>query len=234
MRAGNFALGLVFLIIAGPLLAADIYTIRLQDENPTEAAVQLLLNEPLNEETVFKARSVAGVTSRITRVVCDLPTEAPATRLQDDAWQLPSGCVRLSWSTSFIEAGDRLYELSKQESLYHPKGWWFINESDALLRYGSQRLANVCALAPGDEKCEVLSSLERPPTFLLVGQSARELDGNKTKVEVFTGFDDSYLGLDNMLRSFSTALEKLNTMTAASPASHAVTRSAVSGSKSPI
>lgn len=193
---------------------ADTYVVTPNDDDHLSATVELTLNQALESVTTFGTRSVGGVAPTITDARCTFPTGLTSIEREGLYWKAPKLCSQISWSISFHAVGNRAYELSKQESLYHPKGWWFLNESGSLLRYADQKQAKVCAVFSEYERCTDLLPLTHAPMFLLLGKIERSFDWNTKPIEVYTGFDAKHLGLEHLLSSFRIALEKIDEMTA--------------------
>lgn len=192
---------------------ADTYVVTPKSDDYLSAIVELTLDQPLERETAFGTRSVGGVASTITDARCSHPTEIAEIEVQRRYWNVPKDCSRISWSIRFHSVGNRAYELSNQESLYHPKGWWFLNESGSLLRYTDQEEAKVCAHFFEAETCTVLPPLNRAPMFLVFGNTERTFDWQGKPIEVYTGLDAKHLGLEQLLSSFTAALKEIDTMT---------------------
>lgn len=206
---------LTLLLLVCPIFdaLADNYVVRPNGDDHLSATVELTLNQALESVTAFGSRSVGGVAPTITDTRCTFPTGLADIEREGLYWKVPKGCSQLSWSIGFHTVGDRSYELSKQESFYHPKGWWFLNESGSLLRYADQKVAMVCALFSESETCTDLPPLTRAPMFLVFGKMERTFDWKAKPIEVYAGFDAKHLGLEHLVSSFRVALEKIDEMT---------------------
>jgi hypothetical protein len=189
---------------------ADSYHV-VPDDDPLRATVILSLAAPLQGTTFLRSRSTGGVKSTVDAVAC---TEPPSAVVQHHAerWEAPAGCTQLSWSIRFKAVGDASYELSKQESLYHPKEWWFLNESGSLLRYEGQHKASVCGGTGLHQTCTSLPRLNQPPMFLLFGRSDHVYTWKSWAVTVYMDHDAEHFGLGGLIKEFGRALDSLAEM----------------------
>ncbi|MGE0623215.1 MAG: hypothetical protein AB7O54_11395 [Pseudomonadales bacterium] len=193
---------------------ADTYVVTPNFDDYLSAVIELTLDHPPESDTTFGTRSVGGVAPTISDASCTYPAGTADVAVQGLYWIVPRDCLQISWSISFCAIRDRTYELSNQESFYHPKGWWYLNESGSLLRYTGQNEATLCALVLESKKCTHLSPLDRAPTFLMFGKPERVFSWQGKTIEVYTGNDAEYLGLEPTMADFAVALERIDAMTA--------------------
>lgn len=205
---------LLVLVLAHSLVGqclASQYQLLIDDDTPTSASIQLVLDDALESDTHFIARQLNE--SNIENPVC--VTSGTKLLRQDAGWLAREGCSAISWKTAFTEASQPEHDVSAQMNLYYPGEWWLFSEWGNLLR--SEREvgeSEICAKSGTIRTCRRVPTAEEPPLLMLIGESANRMVFGETSFSFFTGHLPNHFDEADLYESYERQISYLHTVLA--------------------
>lgn len=176
------------------------------DGSPATAVVRLILQEPLNSDTLLVTRQL--ITSNIKKPIC--VTSSKALVHQGGGWLAPAGCSEVTWRVSFNSTVTLGHDVSQQNNLYHAGRWWLFSEWGNLLRVVSNASeSEICTKGP-IEICRRVPSTEEPPLLLLIGVPEKQIIFGKTSFNFFTGDLPKDFNVEDLYRFYGQQLSYLH------------------------
>ena len=183
------------------------YQIEFDSKNASIARLTLILDNPLQEETLFVVRKQKQSISAFN-VRCDRSGQLEMSG--DGSWVAPRGCREILWSVRFQELQEPNFDVSRQSNVYLEERWWLFSEWGSLLRpiATGQRDSEICESST--DFCQKVPAPNQAPLLMLIGKPDIIVAAGGTSFRLYSGFLPSSLDKARLAKDIAEQLRYLS------------------------